>query len=217
MCAMKLRGARMASLVLACSLALTGCANDDDTKKSDKKPSATPSVDAGLTKAGTELELGETATVAWAPNQRVKGTIGVTVTRFDEGAKTDVTAIKVDPPLKDPHLYYVRFRLENKGDTDLSGISALSLPMYLDDGSPVLMPAADVRLAFKPCPLAKLPVGFTKGKTADLCLVYVLDSTMLEKISLRPNAADASITWTGPITPAVKPKPKPKPTATATP
>lgn len=209
--------ARMASVLLVGALAISGCGggggdDDKDDRGSEEKTSDTPSVDtdAGVTEPGSELELGESATIDWAPTQRVNGRIAVTVNRLDAGPRKDIRAIKIDPPPTDPKLYYVRLTVENAGETDLGGVSALSLPLYVDDGSDVLMPAADVRLAYEPCPLEKLPARFGPGRKADLCLVYVLQQTELRSMALRPSDTEAAITWTGEITRPVTPKKKPK-------
>jgi hypothetical protein len=198
----------MASVVLVSALALSGCGGDDkDKDKTDDDPTESPSASTtGPTDPGTELELGQTATFEWSPNQRLTSTTAVTVTRIDQGPKKDVQAIKVDPPLKDPKLYYVHVTVENKGLVNLGGVSALSLPLYVDDGSDILMPAADVRLAFSPCPLEKLPAAFGSGAKKNLCLVYVLKRTELKNLSLRASDTAPAITWTGPITDPVKPK-----------
>ena len=99
--------------------------------------------------------------------------------------------------------------LENQGTADLGGISTLSLPLYVDDGSDVLMPAADVRLAFTPCPLQKLPAAFAAGAKKNFCLVYVLETTELQNIRCGP-ATPPPITWSGEITQPVKPTPPKK-------
>lgn len=204
---MRLWSARAASVVLVSALALGGCGGDDNKGKTDDDATETPtSSTTGPTEPGTELELGETATFDWSPNQRSTSSTAVTVTRIDQGPKKDVRAIKVDPPLKNPRLYYVHVTIENKGLADLGGVSALSLPLYVDDGSDVLMPAADVRLAFTPCPLEKLPKVFGSGAKMKLCLVYVLETTELQNLSLRTSDTAPAITWTGSITQPVKPK-----------
>jgi hypothetical protein len=210
MCAMKSRGARFASVLLACSLALSACGGGDDGKDKDKDsgPTDTPSTGVELTEPGSELELGEAATATWSPNQKTSGAIGLTVTRIDKGPARDLRAIKVNPPLKDPRLYYVHFTLENKGDADFGGLSPLALELYLDDGSDVLQPAADIRVRFDSCPLAKLPARFAKGKSAKLCLVYAVEADLVN-MSLRPDATSPLITWTGKVTSPVK-KPAPK-------
>jgi hypothetical protein len=211
---MRLWSARAASFVLVSALALTGCGGDGKDKSNDEdnqsdSPTATTS---GPTDPGTELELGESATFEWSPNQRATSTVAVTVSRIDAGPKKDVEPIKVDPPLKDPRLYYVHVTLENLGQADLGGVSALSLPLYVDDGSDVLLPAADVRLAFKPCPLEKLPKTFGAGAKKNLCLVYVLKRVELQNISLRASDTEPAIIWTGEITKPVQPKATPKKT-----
>jgi len=207
---MRLWSARAASVVLVSALALTGCGGDDKPK-GDDDPSETPSTSStGPTDPGTELALGETATFEWSPNQSLTSNVAVTVTRLDQGPARDVEAIKVDPPLKNPKLYYVHVTLENQGTADLGGISTLSLPLYVDDGSDVLMPAADVRLAFTPCPLEKLPTAFASGAKKDFCLVYVLETTELQNLSLRASDTDPAITWSGEITQPVKPTPPKK-------
>lgn len=202
----------MASVVLVSALALTGCGGGDGgTAKEDDDPTETPSASTtGPTEPGTELALGETATFEWSPNQSLTSTVGVTVTRLDQGPNKDVEAIKVDPPLKNPKLYYVHVTVENLGLADLGGTSTLSLPLYVDDGSDVLMPAADVRLAFSPCPLEKLPTAFGSGAKKDFCLVYVLETTELQNISLRASDTAPAITWSGAITQPEKPTPPKK-------
>jgi hypothetical protein len=208
MAAMKFRGARVASLLLACTLALSACSDDGDkdTKSSnDSTPSESSTTGVELTAPGSKLELGETATVAWAPNQKLASTIAVTINRIDRGPARDFRAVKVDPPLNDPKLYYVWFTLENEGDTQLGGLSSLMLPIYLDDGSSILKPAADVRVRFSPCPLKKLPAKFGEGRKTVLCLVYAVEAD-LANISLRPDDTSELITWTGEITKPGKPR-----------
>lgn len=209
---MRLWSVRAASVVLVSALALTGCGGDDGKSKDDDVDSSeSPSESTtGPTDPGTELALGEAATFEWSPNQRLTSTVGVTVTRLDQGPNKDVEAIKVDPPLENPKLYYVHVTVENQGLTDLGGVSTLSLPLYVDDGSDVLMPAADVRLAFKPCPLEKLPTTFGSGAKQNFCLVYVLEKTVLQNISLRASETAPAITWTGEITKPVQPAPPKK-------
>ena len=208
MAPMRLWSARAASVVLVSALALSGCGGGDKDKSKDKdEPSDSPSATTtGPTDPGTELELGEAATFEWSPNQRLTSTMEVTVTRIDQGPRKDLQAIKIDPPMQDPKLYHVHVTLENQGLADLGGVSALSLPLYVDDGSDVLKPAAKVELAFKPCPLEKLPTTFASGAKKSLCLVYVLETTELQNLSLRVSDTAPAISWTGEITRPVQPK-----------
>jgi hypothetical protein len=198
-------------VVLVSALALSGCGGDSkDKTKGKDDPSTSPSeTTTGPTDPGTELELGQSATFDWAPNQRATAATAVTVTRIDKGPQKDVRAIKISPPLENPRLYYVHVTVANQGQADLGGVSALTLPLYVDDGSDVLMPAADVRLDFRPCPLEKLPETFGSGAKKNLCLVYVLRTTELQNLSLRVSDTAPAITWTGEVTQPVTPKPTP--------
>jgi hypothetical protein len=209
---MRFGRAHAASVVLVSALALSGYGGNDKSDDPSDSPTTSTSTTptTGTTDPGTELDLGESATFDWSPNQRLTSSVAVAVTRIDQGPRKDVKAIKVDPPLRNPKLYYVHVTVQNLGATDLGGVSALGLPLYVDDGSDVLMPAADVRLAFTPCPLEKLPKAFGQGAKKDLCLVYVLETTELQNLSLRASDTAPAITWTGPITDPVKPGTKKK-------
>lgn len=158
------------------------------------------------TAPGTELQLGESASFDWQPTQDKRSRVSVTVDRVDQGSAADLRAIAVNPPPKKPRLYYVRLTLENQGETDLAGASPISLPLYVNDGSSILVRPADLLLDFKPCPLQKVPARFTTGKAVDLCLVYLLDGAQLENVSLVPDLEQDAITWTGKVTEPQPPK-----------
>ena len=65
----------------------------------------------------------------------------------------------------------------------------------------MLFPSARITSSFKPCPNNALPEKFTKGKKADLCLVFLAaNKTKLEAIAMRPTEQTEPITWTGKIT-----------------
>ena len=59
--------------------------------------------------------------------------------------------------------YYVNVTIENTGNTDLAGTLP---PLYLDNGTDVLHPPADITSAFKPCPSRPLPEKFTEASFA---------------------------------------------------
>ena len=116
----------------------------------------------------------------------------------------DFAGFQLNPAVKASTPYYVQIAVENLGESDLSGVG---LPVYLDNGSDVLIPAAAINSAFKPCPSRPLPAKFVKGQKANLCLVFLApQGTSLKVIALRPSEAQEPITWTGAITNPVPPK-----------
>jgi hypothetical protein len=225
-------GTRAAALALSSLLVLTGCSGGDDAEQDPQSDATSPAEGTesptdeetgGPTEPGTELELQESAVFEWQPNQnKDASTVELSVNSIDKGTQKDLRAIEVNPEPKKPQLYYVRITLENLGGGDLGGHSPISLPLYVNDGSSVLVRPAELLLEFKPCQLQKLPKKFPEGTSADLCLVYLLDGRQLSDVSLVPDLEEDPITWTGEVTPAggkkkgTKPKASPKPESSPT-
>lgn len=214
-------GTRAAALALSALLVLAGCGgagdeesepNGDASSQADDTESATDEGTGGPTEPGTELELEESAVFEWQPNQNQDPTtVELTVDSIAQGTRKDLRAIEVNPEPEEPLLYYVRITLENLGGGDLGGHSPISLPLYVNDGSSVLVRPADLLVEFTPCRLQKLPAKFPEGTSSDFCLVYLLDGRELADVSLVPNLEEDPITWTGEVTPPAGPKKKPAP------
>ncbi|MBD8869976.1 hypothetical protein [Nocardioides donggukensis] len=203
-------GLRRVSLLLASALLLAGCGSGGDeeeaapggtaeeapSSESTASGSAEPEED-GLTPPGSELELKQSATFTWQPKQKVEGTVEVRVDRLKRTTMADFAAFKLDKAMRRSIPYYVQVRVKNLTDENLGGVE---LPLFLDNGSDVLFPSARITSSFKPCPSRPLPKKFTKGKKADLCLVFLSpEKTELEAVALRPSEADEPITWTGKV------------------
>jgi hypothetical protein len=209
--------------VLALTLGLTGCG----AEKKKAEPTAKPTVTAGvtLTPSGTKLALGKAATMAWAPDQNTKCFVSVEVDTIVAGTPQDIARIKITPQPADPHLYYVTVKVTNLGKVDFGGVPVARLPLFLDEGTDLLDPPADLRadMRFDKCPRGVLPKPFPKGAEASVCLVYV-PSSDVQQLILQPTAGDV-ITWPGDVTtPSPSPTPAPgkkgkkgapKPTASA--
>lgn len=219
-------GTRAAALVLSSVLVLAGCGGGDGDAEEDPtagEATATTSAgeeetdDDGLTEPGTELDLGDPAVFEWKPNQKRDGsTVSLSVNRITKGTRKHLRAIEVNTQPEDPQLYYVRVTLENTGEGDLGGYSPLALPLYANDGTSVLLRPADLRLKFKPCPLEKLPKKFPEGASENLCLVYLLDGSRLEDMSLLPDIDEDPISWEAKVATPPKKTPKKKPSASPT-
>ena len=203
------------ALLVAPALVLTACGSE-----SQKKPEAQPSVDlptgnvdvpsgVTLTKAGTALKFGETADVAYSANPKRGSTLAITVSSVQEGKLSDLAAYQLDAGAKKSRLYYMHAVVKNTGSGDLSH---MTVPLYGVDSSNALVRQSSFSPTFKKCPSTPFPAGFTQGKSANVCLVYLVPRpTTITAVSYRPLQAFEPITWKGTIKPAPAGKPTKKP------
>jgi hypothetical protein len=206
---------RLLPLALVAALALSGCGGDDggddgsggSTRAGGDSTISTNGPDGdGSTgpQPGDELALGEAAPLAWQPKQGLDGQVEVSVDRMDQSTMKDFSAFKLDRAMKRSTPYYVHVSVENTGTANLSGVE---LPIFLDNGSDVLFPSARITSSFEPCPSRPLPKGFTEGKRAKLCLVFLAaEKTKLQAIAMRPTDDVEPVTWTGDVTRPAQPK-----------
>ena len=208
--------APLAALVL--TVGALGACSGDDADEASSSQSATPGEDttidptAGaeetpylpvpedveLTEQGSALEVGETATVAYQPNQKDVGVLDITVTDLRKTSfKESFQGWKLDKKVKKSQPYFVRAKVENVGEDDLGG---KRVPLYLVDGDNTLVESSTFVSTFKPCPSKALPKKFGPGKKATTCLVYLAPAKGdLEAISFRPAQEFNPITWTGEV------------------
>lgn len=198
--------ARLGSALLASVLLLTACSGGEDDKEAKKEESSsveptasgTPEVEEnGFTAWGTGLEYGQTARVPWSPKQKLKGAVEITLTRVEQAPMKAFDGFKLTKAQKKGAAYYVRAKVENVGNADLSGFT---LPIYLDDGSDIIYPPVNIPSAFEACEPRVLPKKFLPGKSAKVCMVYLSSpDAQLRAIALQPAEGVAQIEWTGPI------------------
>jgi hypothetical protein len=212
------------SVLLVPALLLSGCGGSDS--KSKDKPSAKPadvlptgdvqvpdSVD--LTKAGTDLEFGEPAYVAYSANAKRGSVLSLTVNSVQQGKIADLASYQLDAASKKARPYYVQVAVKNLGTGDLS---RLGVPIFAVDSTDALVLPTTFTPSFARCPSTPLPAGFVSGKSISECLVYLVpDGGTLTEMSYRPEQAFQPITWKGTIAPVAVPKAKPsgKPSAKA--
>lgn len=188
---------------------LAGCSGDgsDDSSPEGEASTATaaateylPAPDGvELTAQGTELTLGETATVAWEPRQESVGVIDVTVDRLEKTSfKRSFAGFRITDETRQTSPYFVRATVTNVGDTDLGG---RRIPLYVVDGENRLVDYSGFGSRFRPCPSTDFPKRFAPGRTAEVCLVYLVpDKGDLTAVSFRPTQEVNPITWTGELT-----------------
>lgn len=191
------------ALGLSLALLLTACSGEKEQQDSET-PSAetTPYLDVpdgtDLTAPGTELSLGDSATVAFPLKQDVVGVVEMAVTRIDRGRVKDLAGFKLDERTRKSTPYYVRVKVTQAGDTKVAGAMP---PLYVADGENRLIPATRFTSAFAPCPSRPLPKSLAQGSSATACWVYLLPQDgSLESMSFYPTDGFDPIVWTGKVT-----------------
>ena len=211
---------RLAALTVSAALVLTGCNGGDEPTAAEspsasgsasatESPTADVSVPEGVTVTaqGTDLEFGESAVVAFEPDQNRGSLLELTVKRAQKGRLEDFQGYILDDAYKrKASYYYVDVAVENVGEGDVGGTP---IPLWGVNGENTLLPAVNFTTEFKKCASTPLPKKFGPGDSVDTCLVYLSpDEGTLEAVSFRPDQAFDPIEWTGEIKPPAKDKPK---------
>ena len=193
-------------------LALTGCSSDDAS--GDGTPSTGASTAASdptsggsttgesspqdTTAPGTELDLGDAATVAWRPASDPEGALELTVEAVRQGRMADFDGLVASGAVEGARPYYVEVRVTNAGDTDLGG---LDVPLYLLDTSDTLGPPWAFAEPFRPCRSRPLPKSFGPGDSAGMCLVFLARAgSTYAAMAFQPTPDQEPVTWTGEAT-----------------
>ena len=196
------------ALVLATSLALSACSGDDSGSEGsgddDTSPAVaeTPYLDVPegveLTAQGSELENGESATVAYEPRQNAVGALDITVTATEKASFSMFEGWELTKETRATSPYFVRATVENVGDTDLGG---RPVPLYIVDDQNRLIEPSVFTGTFQPCEGSMFPKKFKNGDKVKACLVYLApDKGDLTAVSFRPDQEFDPITWTGELT-----------------
>jgi hypothetical protein len=190
-------------VVLVAGLALAGCGAEPPSKP---KPSADANqqtevpVPTGikLTAYGSELKFGETARVAYAPNEQRKSVLELTVISATQGSIADLSGYSLEERTRASTPYYVRVKVKNVGNGD---VGRMPIPLYLvDNRTPkTLIIASSFTNSFTKCPSTPLPTTFAPQAEQSTCLVYLApDHGTMTGVSFR--GADQKgdpILWTG--------------------
>jgi len=200
-------------LAVSAVLVLAGCSSDGGSDSAGSSATATASATpylpvpaaVTLTPPGSQLSVGDTASVAYEPRQDQVGALDITVTDLETTKIEAFSAWQLSDAQKQATPYYVRATIKNVGETDLGG---RPVPLYVVNEDDVLLEATPFASSFKPCPSTPLPDPFKPGDTADVCLVYLApDHGDLEAVSFRPDETFNPITWTGDVVKYRPPEP----------
>ena len=159
-----------------------------------------------LTDQGSEMGVGESATVAFRPRQEQVGVLKMTVRKLQ---KADIKALKdwqLDRAGRTSSLYYVTVSVKNRGTSDLGG---RRIPLYVMDARNTLVESNAFRSTFAPCPSKALPQPFGPGQASTVCLVYLVPKHgKLVNATFRPTEDFNPITWVGQVSVVKPPKKK---------
>jgi len=207
---------RLVGLTVALALALTACGGEDpETPDGDADPNTTTSAAAEepylpvpdgveLTPQGSELALGDKATVAYELSQGEVGVLDITVTSLEKATFDLFVGWELTKDIKQTAPYFVRAKVTNVGETDVGSKKGASpVPLYAVDEENRLIESSLFTGSFKPCDGASFPKKFKPGDTMKACLVYLIPGKgELIAVSFRPSQDFDPIVWTGEVVPA---------------
>ena len=198
-----------AALLLPLGL-LTACSDDgggseegagspsSETSESDEPYLPVPD-GVELTEPGSDLEVGESGTIAWQPRQDLIGVLDIQVTQlvktsFAESFEGWDVSDEQKQSLKP---YFVHATVTNLGETNLS---QRMVPLYAVDSDDTLVEPTEFTDDFAACPGGALPRGFFTQDAAEVCMVYLIaDGLELRGVTFRPTEQFEAITWAGEI------------------
>lgn len=194
--------------ILALALATAGCgAADVPTSPGDggSRPPAEPPTSSAVpepdlpagvttTPAGTQLALGETATVAWRVGADRQGAVDLTVLGVQPAPVEAFDGWRLDGAAGEVAPYFVTYAVENVGDDDLA---AAAMPLFLGYGEEgALVAASGFAATFPPCPSTPLPSPFGPGAATEGCLVYLAPNDQpVAAVAFQATGDVEPVTW----------------------
>lgn len=163
-----------------------------------------------LTEPGSELALGESATIAWEPREGATAVLDLTVDRIErttfdasfQGWQIDAATAAMTP-------YFVRASATNVSGEDLGGVAVLLWGR--DDAGTLVDRQRFTDQTFRPCPSGDLPAPFADGASTTLCFVYLIaPGRTLDAVAFPPPAGLDPVLWRGKVSTKVQP---PEPTS----
>lgn len=199
-----------AAVALASALVLGGCSGgDDDPESTDGSATSSGGATSSdtayldvpdgveLTAQGSELDFGDTATVAFEPRQDRVAALDLTVQSIEKATFKMFVGWKLEDETLSTTPYFVQVKVTNVGETDLGGDR---IPVYGVDGDNKLIEYSTFSSTFKPCPSLLFPKKFASGDTFKTCLVYLAPHKgKLTAAEFRPVEEFNPILWTGDI------------------
>ena len=187
---------RTSVVAAALALVLGGCAGQEPEGDGEPEDPATTAVD-DATQPGTQLELGESATLAWRPARDVEGELELTVDEVAEKRASVLEGWTSEGAVRRARPYFVTVKVANTGESDLGG---QDVPLYLRDTAGTLGAPWTLGGDFTACQSGPLPVPFEPGDETDMCLVYLVPhGGRVRDLVFQPTEDYDPITWSGEV------------------
>ena len=185
-------------LVTALALSLGACAGAEPEDSPTAGTPATAAVEEAATEPGTDLDLGETATLVWQPTANLIGVLDVSVDAVAEQSRSVLDGWARDDVMAASRPYFVTVSLTNAGESDLGG---LDIPLYLRDDTGALGAPWTLGGDFTDCQSGPMPTPFEPGDEIEVCLLYLApDGARIEDMGFEPTEGYDPISWTGRVT-----------------
>jgi hypothetical protein len=124
-------------------------------------------------KAGSQLQVGEAATVPHLVPKGPEVPIALTVTAIEEGSTDDLRGFEIPADLRNARPIYVRYSVTNLSDEDLSA-QQIGAFVGIDDRDQTQAPALAMSGGtFNKC-TTKPATGLTRGKSAEGCVMFMI-------------------------------------------
>jgi hypothetical protein len=184
-------------LTTALVLCVSACSSSDSgsTPPADDTTEAAETVVG--TDPGTDLELGDEATLVWQRGASLTGVLVLSVDAVAEQRQSVFDGWIRDDVMAASRPYFVTVTLTNTGEADLAG---QDVPLYLRDDNGTLGAPWTLGGDFSACQSGPLPTPFASGAEAEMCLVYLVpDGARIQDLVFEPTEGYDPITWSGEV------------------
>ena len=181
------------AVVLALVLAVGGCSKDEKASGVPVPKGFDLPTGVTLTKGGTELAKGKSASVIYQIADKTRSVVSISVTAVKKGDIKDFKFFSLDDETKQATPFYVAATVKNLGP---AGIGGAPIPLYAHDSKNTISLPNELVGEFAPCPKGTLPKSFLPDATAKVCLVYLIpQGSSLVSIDLQTVDQKVPITW----------------------
>lgn len=191
-----MNGSRIAALAVGgfLTLGVAACGSSGSSNQASTNdppaastPAATPSSPApvaktsgALTPPGTKLAFQKQAKVGWVPPSQLSGNgphkgipLEVAVEGIDRGTLADFKNVQLNAKEKQATPFYVKVRVTNLGSS-ITGTDNPAFSLRAIDDRGQAQTSVTFIGDFQRCPDVLPPKPFSKGKTLETCLTYLM-------------------------------------------